>query len=85
MLDKSVTPPWEARSGPVLAPLETEMDWSAMITPIIVAPVLMVADDPTFHHTFTVSDGELSIMTEAPMLTVRVLLIWKIHIALVSF
>jgi hypothetical protein len=41
----------------------------------------MVAEDPTFHHTFTWSVVLFSILTMAAPATVRVVPIWKIHAA----
>jgi hypothetical protein len=45
----------------------------------------MVAEEPTFHQTFTVSEAELVMFTMAPEARVRVYFDWKIHAALGSF
>ncbi len=81
MSDNSVTAATDASRGPVSAPVPTEMDWSAMITPIMVVDAPMVAEVPTFHHTFIVTVAGLSMVTVAPTAVVRVVPIWKTHTA----
>ncbi len=76
-----MTAPLAANRGPVIAPVPTEMDWSAMITPMMVAPVVIVAEVPMFHHTFIVTVAALSMVTVAPVATVRDEPIWKTHTA----
>jgi hypothetical protein len=72
-----------ARRGPVEASDDAVTDWSAITTPSIVALAPIVAEDPTFHQTFTcsVDVAWFVICTRAPPATVRVVPIWKIHAA----
>jgi hypothetical protein len=68
----------EAKSGPVAAPVPTEIDATAMTVPTSDAPVLMVAELPTAQNTFFAAfPAAFRMTTLAPTATVSVEPIWK--------
>jgi hypothetical protein len=51
----------------VVQPLRTVTEVVAITTPIILELTLIVAEVPTFHHTFTSEVGQLIIFTVTPV------------------